>query len=268
MFKKFILSFAILFSVLSTNANALLITLDFTSLNSSDLWGNETDDFNVASYFDTSQTQDLIDAIVAAVENDFYSTAYSFIASNQQLDIDFMVATIGTDVSSIDSDNYAIQIGSVTSYGSSSYNGTLGLACDSCVVSQTVLAGSVVGSVFSNNILSGLYSVTVDGWDFEEIVNAIAGTLSHEIAHTLGLDHPTGTAANPGESAYGLMATGASPTSMPNGERLLDRAFSDTNMQTLVDNLGLRTVEVNSPGTWLLMLMAVVFMAQRRMRRA
>ena len=92
------------------------------------------------------------------------------------------------------------------------------------------------------------------------MANAIGGTLSHEIAHGLGLDHPGGIQSNPGDSAYGIMATGASPTSMPNSQRLLNRAFSDVNMQTLVNNVGLRSIPVPEPSTLLLFLFAGLFL--------
>ena len=90
------------------------------------------------------------------------------------------------------------------------------------------------------------------------MANAIGGTLSHEIAHGLGLDHPGGIQSNPGDSAYGIMATGSTP--MPEAQRLLNRAFSDVNMQTLVNNVGLRSIPVPEPSTLLLFLFAGLFL--------
>jgi hypothetical protein len=242
------LTFAI-FLLSTFNANALLIKLDFDTLNSVDMWGDVTNNFDVTQAgFLPADFTSLTETILATIQEDYYSSSYGFINSNQQLDIDFIIASVSTDVSDIDVDNYTIQIGSRVS---GPYNG-FGVACIGCISGPGGVApfptpvNTIFGSVFSNNIISGLAS-SAGTWDVNELANAIGGTLSHEIGHGLGIGHPGGIQSNPGDSAYGLMATGASPTNMPNSQRLLNRAFSDINMQSLVNNLGLRSLPLPIP---------------------
>lgn len=244
----------------SFNAHALLIKLDFESLGSQDMWGYVTNDLDLSDA--TGLTEDfstVTNAILQAVREDYYSSQYNFIANNQQLDIDFIIASVATDVSALDTNHYTIQIGSGAP-------GSLGLACFACVSSNTVATNTIFGSVFSNTIFNVLTANAGGSWDLMEAVNAIAGTLSHEIGHALALGHPSGPHANPGESAWGIMATGASPSSMPNGERLKNRAFSDANMQSLARTLGVRTLEqpqsVPEPATIYIMLLAIFFLAR------
>lgn len=244
----------------SFNAHALLIKLDFETLGSQDMWGYVTNDLDLSDA--TGLIEDfstVTNAILQAVREDYYSNQYNFIANNQQLDIDFIIASVATDVSALDANHYTIQIGSGES-------GPLGLACFACVSSNTVPTNTIFGSVFSNTIFNVLTANAGGSWDLMEAVNAIAGTLSHEIGHALALGHPSGPQANPGESAWGIMATGASPSSMPNGERLKNRAFSDANMQSLARTLGVRTLEqpqsVPEPATIYIMLLAIFFLAR------
>lgn len=228
----------------SVNANALLIKLDFSTSGSTDMWGNTTNNFDVNQASGLNESFSTVsNAILTAVKEDYYSTSYSFIGANQQLDIDFMIADVGTDVSAIDAEHYTMQIGSRVG----GPNNGLGVACYYCVANGSVLPNTIFGSVFSNNIFNWLLPTAGGSWDLNEAINAIAGTLSHEIAHGLGLAHPSGPESNPGESIYGIMATGAAPSSMPNSERLKNRAFSDDNMALLARNIGLRTIKVPIP---------------------
>lgn len=251
----------------SFNANALLIKLDFSSNTSMDMWGNVTESFDVTQAgFQSSDFTSITQNILNYVREDFYSSAYGFIASNQQLDIDFMIALASTDVSAIDANNHTIQIGSRVS---GPHNG-FGVACLSCVSSNLGANSYLFGSVFSNNIFSGLLGTAGGSWDLVEVTNAIAGTLSHEIGHSLGLSHPSGAETNPGESTYGLVATGAGPSYMPSSERLKNRAFSNNSMAQLVDNIGLRVVStsVPEPSSVLLLLTALLFIYSRQSSKA
>lgn len=247
------------------NAHALLVKLDFSTFGSTDLWGNVTNAFDVTQAgFTSGDFSSITQSILSAVREDYYSTSYAFINTNQQLDIDFLIATVADDVSGIDADNYTFQIGTGVSGPDTGY---LGIACSGCVSSSGATTNSVVGSIFSNTIFTVLGAAVGGLWDLTEVINAIAGTLSHEIGHTLGLSHPSGAQSNPGESAYALMATGASPSNMPNSERLVNRAFSDANMQILVDNIGLRTTaSVSAPSVFALFTFGLIGIFIRRTR--
>ena len=247
----------------SFNSSALLIKLDFESNPSTDIYNNVTSAFDVTQAgFEQSDFTTITNSILDYVREDFYSHDYAFISNNQQLDIDFIIAQHSTDVSGIDSNHQTIQIGSY-----SGPNNYFGVACLGCVSSATEPANTIFGSVFSNNIFSGLLATAGGSWSLTEAINAIAGTLSHEIGHALGILHPPGPESNPGESAWGIVATGAAPSRMPSTERLKNRAFSDNTMAQLVQNIGLRTVAeplpVPEPSSLFLMVVACVLMQKR-----
>lgn len=260
-FKSLFLCLVILSSF---NANALLIKLDFQTSGSTDMWGNTTNNFDISQAFGLSENYaTTTNAILDAVREDYYSSSYAFINANQQLDIDFMIAPVGQDVSGIDASHYTIQIGSRVS----GPNNGLGVACLGCVSNATAPVNTIFGSIFSNNIFSALTGTAGGSWDLNETVNAIAGTLSHEIGHALGLPHPNGPMTNPGDSIYGLMATGAAPSNMPNSERLKNRAFSDEYMETLVRNIGLRTVSsqpIPEPASFAIFFLAIMILLRSK----
>lgn len=242
---------------------AKTIILDFSTENSVDLYGARTNAFNEAQYgFTTMSLTDVINNVMLAINNDFFGYSYASLPTGKELDIDFEVGSIGSGPINGDSDFLYFQLGSVIS-GETYF----GHACLGCALTSPPFenSGAVIGSIFTNNIanLAGLAN------DDAGLINLIAGTTSHEIGHALSLLHPSGKQLNPGESAYGLMSTGAEPTIMPNGERVLDRAFANTNFDVLVNQLGLRDIPmtgtpVPEPSTLFLFLIAIIMISAKR----
>lgn len=239
-------------------SKATTIILDFSTTASVDAFGAVTNAFDETLYgFSTMSLSDVITNVMLAINNDFFGYSYAALPAGKELDINFEVGSIGTGPSNGDSVFSYFQIGNVTSGESH-----LGQACLGCALTTS---GFVIGSIFTNNIASLAGLAANDA----QLINLIAGTTSHEIGHTLSLPHPTSAQLNPGESIFGLMATGASPTSMPNGERVLDRAFSNSNFDTLVAGVGLRDIAttgtpVPEPSTILLFLSALLMVSVKR----
>lgn len=241
-------------------AKATTIILDFSSNPSSDIYGATTGAFDETLYgFTTMNYAAVINNVYLAITRDFLGYSYANLPTGKELDIDFEIGSIGTGPTNGDTDYSYFQLGNVTS-GESYF----GHACLGCALTTS---GYVVGSIFTNNIarLAGL--ATNDA----QLINLIAGTTSHEIGHALSLPHPSGPELNPGDSTYGLMGTGASPTSMPNSERVLDRAFSNSNFDTLIAAVGLRDIAVTEPeqsipepSTIFLFLSAVIMVSVQR----
>ncbi len=141
----------------------------------------------------------------------------------------------------------------------------LGQACLGCVRNTagvpTVANGTIFGSTLTDTISGALLSLATSD---QQRLNLLAGTAAHEIGHAFGLVHPSAALANPGESTFSIMATGAAPTSMPNNQRILDRAFAYSEFQTLVERIGLRDVSpVPEPGTSVLLALGVVALGFR-----
>lgn len=256
-------------------AQALTIILDFATGSTTDIFGAGTTAANFTPYgFGLSLAQ-IESASFAAVANDYlgYSTVganpLSPLPNGKQLNINFELSTGLSAPVNGDTEYYYVAIGNHTGANP----GFLGQACLSCVRAPVetgpnfgVTNHSIVGSILVDNIatLAGLASTDT------ERINLLAGTITHEIGHTLSLDHPGGPVANPGASIYDVMATGAAPTSMPNGERIKDRAFSYVDFGQLISAVGLRDAPVAAvpePETYALLLAGLGllgFAARRR----
>jgi hypothetical protein len=272
------IGFAVLttFVAASRDAQALTIGLDFVTGGTNDIFGVGTTTGTYATFgFTGMNTAQIHSAILTAVQVDYlgYPTVganpSSPLANGKQLRIDFVLAShLGPPVSS-DPEFYFVAIGNNTTG-----DGFLGQACLGCVRNAVgtgpnfgVANGAVVGSVLVNNIddLASLASSDA------QRINLLAGTVSHEIGHTLSLPHPFGALANPGASAFSLMATGAAPTNMPNGERVKDRAFAYSEFSQLIGAVGVRDVPtvVPEPATMLLFSTGVAAMVGRaRLRKS
>ncbi|WDE09919.1 PEP-CTERM sorting domain-containing protein [Thalassomonas haliotis] len=240
---------------------ASTIILDFTSNPSTNIFGVSTNAFDSSPFgFTGLSHSQVIESIFDTVVDDFFGYMYPSLPPGKELDLDFEIGAIGSGPLSGDSDYSYFKIGE----DYLNQTGALGHACLSCALTDnfSYSAGAVVGSIFTDNLL-GLAQLALTD---EDRINLIAGTTSHEIGHALSLPHPTSAEANPGESRFGLMGTGASPTSMPNGERILDRAFSYSNFEQLISAVGLRDiiVDVPEPGTVMLMLLSLTLLASRR----
>jgi hypothetical protein len=255
-------------------ADALTISLGFVTGPTVDLFGVGTTTANYGAFGFTGMTTPQIEsAILGTVFNDYlgYPTiganASSPLPFGKELNVNFVMASSITAPTNGDSEYYHIAIGNKT--GAQSF---LGQACYACVRDGTgagpnfgLLNGSIVGSVLVNNIatLAGLAASDA------QRINLLAGTVAHEIGHIFGLDHPNGALANPGDSAFSLMATGAAPTSMPNAQRVLDRDFAYSEFDQLIDAIGLRdSVPVPEPGSIAILALGSVLVALRVRRRA
>lgn len=223
-------------------AEALTISLAFVNSPTTDKFGVTTTTADFAPFgfvgWDTSQIQS---AILSAVTEDFLGYpigGLSPMTAGKQLNINFVSSTGITRPTNGDSEYYYVAIGTATNV-----SGFLGQSCTMCIRTSTgrgpltgTRTGSIVGSILTNEIAKIPVTPTTN----QQRVNLIAGTVAHEIGHTLSLPHPSGPSANPGESIYSLMATGASPSYMPSSQRILDRDFSYTEMRQLMTAIGTR----------------------------
>lgn len=252
--------------VLPQSAQALTVMLNFTGSSTTDMWGVTTESESFASWGFNMSLSQMRSAALAAVIDDFHGfpnlggDANSPLPVGKQLNIDFEISFGLTAPTSGDSDYYFMNIGNAVPN-----QGFLGQACYGCVrgSGSPAAVGTQVGSVLTDTIASLLALADND----TERLNLLVGTLTHEIGHTLLLPHPTGPQANPGESIYSVMSTGAAPTSMPNSHRILDRDFSYTEFQTLIRTVGLRDIPINhvpEPATWLLVAAAALMAGRRR----
>lgn len=221
------------------SASALTFVLDFndpTQVNTSDAFGIQVGDFDVTQYgFSTSQFSTVTNAILTEVKShyqdipDVTENSSSPFAAGKQLDIDFVIGNIGT-VPSNDSEYYFMQIGSFSSdpqnvLGGST--GTLGVAAFEGARTKTgqsnkfglSKASAATGSIFTNRI-----STITNSWTLDKTVNAISGTLSHEIGHALSLEHLYKEQSVTPTGAPPIMGTGA--LDLPNNDRLVDREFA------------------------------------------
>jgi hypothetical protein len=247
-------------------AQALTIVLNFVPSATTDLFGVGTLPETFSTWGFTGLDLAAVRlATLAAVRTDYlgYPTvganAASPLPNGKELNINFTFSTGLTGPGNGDTEWYYMAIGDANPN-----QGFLGQACLGCVRNSsgvsTTANGGIVGSVLTDTI-SGLLSLATND---AQRINLLAGTVAHEIGHTLTLVHPNGALPNPGASAYSVMGTGASPTNMPNSERVLDRAFAYSEFSSLITSVGLRNVSpIPEPSTTLLLAMGVMVCAWR-----
>ena len=222
------------------DASALTMVLDF-STTSTDVFGQKTGAFNAAPYSFDFMTQAQVEtSLLAAVEHNYleYPTfsedANSPLADGKELNIDFVIGSFGSAPGNGDSEwvddqdrhrpgrHYrARRQHRQRSESQHPRRGLLPMCAHRIGVADYygLAVGSLVGSIWTDHIDNLAWMAADD----TQLINLIAGTISHEIGHTLSLDHPNAQSPNPGASAWDLMGSGA--TSMPNNQRVLQREF-------------------------------------------
>lgn len=276
-------------------AQALTIVIDFKSIGESNTTGQYTDTvtaFDHAAYgFADEQLPTLISSIMTELNRDYKgiptkaTLAASPINAGFELNIDFVVGNIGEAPSNGDVEYYYAQVGTYAGPVGGTFQNALGVAAPSYVrngngTDGAAGIGAVVATIFANNIRNlGVLtpSNALTSGDLTYSTFAIEGTLAHEIAHTLSLDHINKTGSVQPNGLPPLMGTGA--IDLPNQDRIMDREFSLSGVNTeqggaaepqlaqLVTAVGVRAVP--EPGAvGLLVLFAGAAMAHRRRRAA
>lgn len=250
------------------DARALTISLDFVTSLTTDIFGSTTNADNLSTFgFTTLTTAQAQSAIYDAVVADYLgfptvaSNGSSPIPAGMMLNLNFVLSTNTVTPVHVGNEYFHVAIGTGDT---SPASGALGQACVACVRTSSgahggAPDGAIVGSIFTNFIddLVGLAS------NDTQRINLIAGTVSHEIGHSLSLLH-TSQEANPGASLWPLMGTGA--IDMPNIERIKDRAFSYIEMTQLVSAVGLTDAPaaVPEPASMVLLVSGVLLLRLRR----
>lgn len=271
------------------------IVLDFKPAGSPTtlaLTGDRVGAFNVAAYgFSLGQYNAVVNSILTEVRDTYYSIptvgvdSRSPIPNGKQLDIDFILGTIGQLPSNNALEYYYVQVG--VGVSGLFVNSSLGVAVGSAVRNSdgtdgNASIGDVVASIFTEeiNTLGGLTpSNALTSGNLGFTTYAIAGTTSHEIAHTLSLSHIAVAGSFQPFGLRPVMGTGA--IDLPNNDRLSRRAFSYSGLdaqdgnapreqvQQLVNAVGLRDtpVVVPVPASILLAGVGGGFFAAARVRR-
>jgi Ca2+-binding RTX toxin-like protein len=257
--------------VTSTVSQAsVTVVLDFIEANQLpfvDVLGAAQGVFNVMQFgFQASEFDTVTQAILDTVNQQYFTIPTSNVDGRSpipqamQLDIEFVIGDVGTAPSNGATEFYYVTIGSDIAG-----TGPLGVAFGSSIrdaagnPSGGFNSGDPVGTVYSDNI-QGIGQLTPSNalmsGDLFFTANAIAGTTSHEIGHALSLFHVNATGFTTPTGAFPILGTGA--LALPNQQRILPREFSysgfdgengnapRTNVQQLVDALGLRDAPVTS----------------------
>lgn len=261
----------------SVSANALTFILDFTT-DSTDIFGERTGAFDSSTYGFTGglSNADVQNLTLAAVINHYLAypnlgaDPLSPLPAGKELNINFEIGTFGSGPMNGDTDFAFIKIGTGISGTNATDPGVFGAACYQCVrdasgnsfIYPGAPVGSLVGSIWTDHIDDIAYLATNNA----ELINLIAGTISHEIGHTLSLEHAGAKDTNPGQSLWGVMGSGA--TAMPIGERIKDREFTYAKFAQLIGAVGLRDITaVPEPGTLSLLGTVLLLMGVGRRRR-
>ena len=271
----------------------LTFVLDFWETSQgtlTDTFGNDIIPFDVTGFGFADADFDMVtDAILDQVRDHFYNIptmgtdARSPIPNGRQLSIDFVVGDLGTDPSNGATEFYYAVIG-----GSSSSGTPLGLGFLSSARAATGIGpnfgftnGDQLLAIYSDNIngLGGLtpadigsdhpsdLAVAGDNQALRDALtsgnltftrNALGGTTSHEIGHTVSLLHMNVAGSVTPTGAPPIMGTGAIDT--PNQARIGLREFSyegqnaeagsatQFHVQQLMDALGTRPAFVGGSG--------------------
>ncbi|MBK19571.1 MAG: hypothetical protein CMM52_12125 [Rhodospirillaceae bacterium] len=258
------LASALLFIVIAVSptkrANALTFVIDFDPVAQFSFNTTPMSAFDVTPYGLTAgQRNTVISSIMTELKNDFHNIVSPSIPVGMQLDVDFVQGAFG-DLGATaggDSEYYYIVVGEANNISE-----PLGEAFTDGV--SAFGAGAVLGAVYTDNIFTDVFNGLGTPGDLSEITHVINGTLAHEIAHTVNLQHcavagsVTPTGLNP------IMATGA--IDLPNAARLLDREFGSSctvpsvgtqnSIQVLVNEIGLR--EIPEPASIALLALGLV----------
>jgi hypothetical protein len=247
-------------------AQALTIVLDFVSAATTDQFGVGTLPETFSTWgFTGLSLPGVRAAVLDAVKADYLgfptlgANPASPLPNGKELNINFVTSIGQTLPGNGDSEWYYMAIGDANPN-----QGFFGQACLGCVRSSSGVSSIANGTIFGSTLtdtISGLLSLATSD---AQRINLLAGTVSHEIGHSLTLVHPPGPLPNPGASTYSLMSTGASPTLMPNSERVKDRAFAYTEFSSLIQSVGLRNVTpVPETGTTLMLAMGLLVVGLR-----
>lgn len=265
--------------------------------NFADPFGNTIAPFDVTGFgFAATDFNLVANSVRNAVDNAYHniptmgSDARSPIPDNMELDVDFVIGDLNQPPSNGATEWYTFVVGSTPTPGAPLGVAFLNSARNSSGSPSGRPNGAHIGSIYSDNI-NGLGALTpadsdqsvldpsgaiwdMAGGDFDLALqdaltsgnlgfttNALAGTIAHEIGHTLSLLHLNNAGSVTPSGVPPIMGTGA--IDLPNQARISPRefAYSGVNsqaggatqmqIQQLVNAIGLRSADMglDLPGT-------------------